>query len=125
MNKENPTILPTIELDEYEDFREVAMEAAVVTFKPDFFHSPFLDDEKRLRRVILHAIGVRRHELALTFKYTFDYDSIYDSSKSWDEQVNEANRFLSQLIAGLESVSNLVQGNISSEYSIGESLTSF
>lgn len=124
MNKENPTTLPTIELDVYDDFIEVAMEAAIVTFKPDFFYSPFLDDEKRLRRVVLHAIGVRRHGSALTFKYTFDYDCIYDSSKSWDEQVKDASQFLSQLIASLKSVSNLVQGNVSSEYSVGESLAS-
>lgn len=124
MNKEESETLPIIVLDEYEDFKQVAVDAAIVTFKPDFFHSPFLDDAKRLRRVVLHAVGVKRKGLALTFKFTFDYDRIYDSSKSWDEQVKEANQFLSQLLAGLESVSNLVQGNISSELGIGESLAS-
>jgi hypothetical protein len=122
MKGEEPTILPSIVLDDYEDFKRYAIDAALVTYKPEYFHSPFLDDEKRLRRVTFHAVGVMRHGLALTFKYTFDYDRIYDPSKSWEDQVNEANQFLAQLIEDLSSAGTLVQGNISSEHSSGESL---
>ena len=124
MKGEKPTILPSVVLENYEDFRKFALEAALVTFKPEYFHSPFLDDEKRLRRVTFHAVGVKCHGLALTFKYTFDYDSIYDPAKSWEDQVNEANQFLSQLIAGLEALGTLVQGDIISDHNIGELLTS-
>jgi hypothetical protein len=124
MKGEQPTTLPSIVLEKYEDFRRFAEEAALVTFKTEYFHSPFLDDEKRLRRVILHAVGVPRQGLALTFRYTFDYDSIYDSSKNWNDQVKEANQFLSQLLAGLEAVGNLVQGNVHTEHGVGESLAS-
>ena len=124
MNEEKPTTLPSIVLENYEDFRKFAAEAALVTFKQEYFHSPFLDDEKRLRRITLHAVGVKRNGLSLTFKYTFDYDCIYDPSLSREDQINQANQFMSQLVAGLESMGNLVQGNISSEHSIGESLAS-
>ena len=121
MNQEQPS-LPLIILENYDDFRRFAVEAALVTYKPEYFHSPFLDDEKRLRRVTLHAIGVKHQGVVLTFKYTFDFDSIYDPSKSWDDQVRETNQFLSEIIAGLEEKGNLVHGSIKTERGIGESL---
>jgi hypothetical protein len=124
MNAKATMTLPSISLNNYEDFKRFAAEAALVTYKPEYFHSPFLDDEKRLRRVTFHAVGVKRHGIVLTFKYTFDYDCLYDSSRSWDDQVTEANQFLSQILAGLKALGNLVQGTISTEQNIGESLAS-
>jgi hypothetical protein len=125
MEQERQTTLPSIVLENYDDFKRLAEEAALVTYKPEYFHSPFMDDEKRLRRIILHAVGVKRNGVALTFKYIFDYDHIYDPSKSWKDQVNEANQFLVQLISGLEGLGNLVQGSINSNHKIGELLTLF
>jgi hypothetical protein len=124
MKQKEPMIQPTIILDKYEDFKKYAADAALVTYKPEYFHSPFLDDERRLRRRILHAVGVKRQEVVLTFKFTFDYDNIYDPSLDSDNLLKKTDQFLAQLIEGLEALGNLVQGNISSERSLGESLAS-
>jgi hypothetical protein len=124
MKREETINQPTIILDKYEDFMEYAADAALVTYKPEYFHSPFLDDEKRLRRVTFHAIGVMRQGIALTFKYTFDYDCIYDPSLGWDDLASKTDKFLTKIIQGLEAAGNLVQGNIGSEKSLGESLAS-
>jgi hypothetical protein len=123
MNQEQPS-QPLIILENYDDFRRFAIEATLVTYKPEYFHSPFLEDKKRLRRVTFHAIGVKHQGVSLTFKYIFDYDSIYDHSKSWDDQVREANKFLSEILAGLETKGNIVQGTITTDQGIGESLAS-
>jgi hypothetical protein len=49
-----------------------AEKAALVTYHPEYAASPFLDDERLIRRVILHAVGVPIRGVPLTFKFVAD-----------------------------------------------------
>ncbi|MBD3405964.1 MAG: hypothetical protein GF411_07550 [Candidatus Lokiarchaeota archaeon] len=114
--------IPPIVLAEFEEFRHFARQAAIVAYKPEYFHSPFLDDTKRLRRITLNAIGVRVKGVALTFKYVLDYNTLCDPSKTWDEQVAEVDDLMSSVVNCLREESTLVRGSLDTETALGETL---
>jgi hypothetical protein len=128
MSEDRPVFIPPVvleryeELERYEDFKEYARNAALVTYDPDYFVSPFLDDRKRLRRVTLYAIGVRVKGVPLTFKYAIDIDSLQDKDKSWNEQADEIDKLISGIVASLGQEVELIRGKIESEASLGEAL---
>ena len=122
MSEARPVFIPPVVLERYEDFKEYARSAALVTYDPDYFVSPFLDDRKRLRRVTLYAIGVRVKGVPLTFKYAIDLDSLQDKDKSWNEQADEIDKLISGIVASLGEEVELIRGKIESESSLGEAL---
>ena len=122
MSKENPTSIPPVVLDDYSDFEMFAKGAVLVLYSPEYFHSPFLDDKKRLRRVTLTALGVRVNGIALTFKHVLDYNNLCDTSKDWNEQTQEIDHHITQIMARLGSEGNLIRGTVETEPSIGEAL---
>ncbi len=122
MSEDRPVFIPPVVLERYEDFKEYARSAALVTYDPDYFVSPFLDDRKRLRRVTLYAIGVRVKGVPLTFKYAIDIDSLQDKDKSWNEQADEIDKLISGIVASLGEEVELIRGKIESEASLGEAL---
>ncbi len=120
-NSQNNTGLPVI-LDRYEDFEHYAREAALVTYRPDYYKGPFLDDKKRLRRVTFTAVGVVIRDVVLNFSYTLSYEDFYDPQATWEEQAEMIEEKLSALIDTLEVECGLVRGGLSSDISIGEAL---
>ncbi len=117
----NNTSLPVV-LDRYEDFEHYAREAALVTYKPDFYKGPFLDDPQRLRRVTFTAVGVRIRDVILNFSYTISYEDFYDPNISWEEQADAIEEKLSEIIESLRIECGLVRGALASSTSIGELL---
>ncbi len=109
-----PVSVPPLLLDRFDEFMEYAKGAALVTYSPEYFRSPFLDDPKRLRRVILHAVGVRVDGLPLTFKYIVDAMS----QRGMDTSDITLQEILSRFEAGVQ----LVRGTIETEHSLGEAL---
>ncbi|MHA1577180.1 MAG: hypothetical protein ACTSU3_07450, partial [Candidatus Thorarchaeota archaeon] len=89
MNAETREFIPPVVLENYDDFKEYAMQAAIVTYRPEYYRGPFMDDRKRIRRVTLAAIGVRLRGLPLSFKLVIDYSDLCDLSKPWEEQASE------------------------------------
>lgn len=114
--------LPVI-LDRYEDFEQYAREAALVTYRPDFYKGPFLDDPQRLRRVTFTAVGVRIRDILLNFSYTVSYEDFYDPKISWDEQVDDIEERISEVIESLRIECGLVRGALTANTSIGEALS--
>ena len=84
MNAETGEFIQPVILENYDDFRKYAMQAAVVTYRPEYYRGPFMDDRKRIKRVTLAAIGVRLRDLPLSFKLVIDYTDLCDISKPWD-----------------------------------------
>ena len=109
MNNEQNVSIPPIILDSYSDFKEVVAEAAVVVYSPDYYQGPFTDEPKRLCRLTLTAIGVRRNNLPLTFKYIID-------------DVRDIDRVASEILRELEHLGNLVRGSVESSQPMGELL---
>lgn len=101
-------------LERYEDFKEFAKNAAVVTYSTEYFDSPFLDDSRRLRRLILHAVGVEKNGLPLTFKYVFEYADLMSGSTDWDEQTSEADSRMRSMLEHLQTEYNLIKGTVES-----------
>lgn len=122
MSNENPASVPPVVLDDYSDFEMFAKGAALVVYSPEYFHSPFLDDKRRLRRVTLTALGVRVNGIALTFKHVLDYNDLCDSSKDWNEQTEEIDHHITQIMARLGSEGNLIRGSVEMEPALGEAL---
>ncbi|MFW9846255.1 MAG: hypothetical protein ACFFD6_05885 [Candidatus Thorarchaeota archaeon] len=122
MSNENPAITPPVVLESYEDFEVYAKKAALVTYSPEYFHSPFLEDEKRLRRITLTALGVMMNGVSFTFKHVMNYYDICDSTKSWDIQTREIDQFLNDMLSRLEAHGNLIRGSIEMEPAVGEAL---
>ena len=122
MSTENPVITPPVVLENYEDFEVFAKKAALVTYSPEYFHSPFLDDVKRLRRMTLTALGVMMNGVSFTFKHVMNYYDICDSTKSWEEQTHEIDQFLSDMLSKLETHGNLIRGSLEMEPAVGEAL---
>jgi hypothetical protein len=112
MKNESSTLIPPVVLEDYADFKGFAKEAAVVVYSPEFFSSPFLDDQKKLRRLTLTALGVQIRGIALTFKYVFDYNELTESSAG----------SLNDVLDGLRSQGALVQGTVDIEPTFGEAL---
>ena len=123
MNAETGEFIQPVILENYDDFREYAMQAAIVTYRPEYYRGPFMDDRKRIKRVTLAAIGVRLRDLPLSFKLVIDYTDLCDLSKPWEEQASEVDRAISKIIADLESDCPLVRGHIDSKTSLGEALS--
>ena len=123
MNVETGAFIPPVILDNYEDFRNFAAQDAIVTYRPEYFRGPFLDDRKRIRRVILAAIGVKLRDIPLSFKFVIEYDDLCDLSKPWEEQASEVDLRIGELIARLEKDCSLVRGTIDTSPSLGKALT--
>lgn len=123
MNDEIGAFIPPVTLDNYDDFRNFATQAAIVTYKPEYFRGPFLDDRKRIRRVILSAIGVKLRDIPLSFKFVIEYDDLCDLSKPWEEQASEVDQRIGELIAHLKEDCTLVRGTIDTSPSLGKALT--
>lgn len=112
MNTKEPRVMAPVLLECYEDFKEFANKAAVVTYRTEYFDSPFLDDSKRLRRLILHAVGVEMDGLPVTFKYVFEYGDLMSGSTGWDEQTSEADRRMRSMLEHLQAEYNLIKGTV-------------
>lgn len=123
MSSDNSLFIPPVTLFKYEEFRQFAKDAALVVCTPEYFRSPFLDDDKRLKRVTLTAIGVNVKGLPLSFKYVLDYDDFHDPSRTWDEESADVTRLMSELVDEIGVTSTLVHGRVETEASWGELLT--
>ncbi len=122
MSHETPVIVPPVVLENYEDFETFASNAALVMYSPEYFHSPFLDDQKRLRRMTLTALGVNVNGVALTFKYILTHDDLCDPSGTWEEQTVQANQAMNDIMSKLGAQGNLVRGSLDMEPAFGEAL---
>ncbi|NHJ12053.1 MAG: hypothetical protein EAX95_00145 [Candidatus Thorarchaeota archaeon] len=118
MKQESTTPIPPVILDDYADFKGFARSAAVVVYSPEFFTSPFLNDQKRLRRLTLTALGVQVKDVTLTFKYVFDYNEL----DGYDDISTTSDDLLSEIIRGLDLGSTLVRGAVDMGLSLGEAL---
>ena len=112
MNNEQNVSLPPVRLDSYTDFRNVATEAAVVVYSPQYYQGPFTDEPKQLCRLTLTAVGVRRNGVPLTFKYVID-------------DVRDLDRIASEILTELEHLGNLVRGSVESSPPLGELLATW
>ena len=112
MNYEQNVSIPPVRLDSYADFRDVANEAAVVVYSPQYYQGPFTDEPKRLCRLTLTAVGVRRNNVPLTFKYIFD-------------DVRDIDRVAAEILKELENLGNLVRGSVESSQPMGELLATW
>ena len=109
---EQNVFIPPVQLNSLSDFRNIANEAAVIVYSPEYFQGPFLDDQKRLRRLTLTAVGVERKGLPLTFRYVLD-------------DVRDIDRVANEILSDLEASGNVVQGSVESSHSIGELLATW
>ena len=109
MNNEQNAFTPPVKLDSYSDFKGLANEAAVVVYSPEYYQGPFTDESKRLRRFTLTAVGVKRNNIVLTFKYILD-------------DVRDIDRIASEMIMDLENQGNLVRGSVETSQPLGELL---
>lgn len=112
MNNEQNAFTPPVKLDSYSDFRDLANEAAVVVYSPEYYQGPFTDEPKQLRRFTLTAVGVKRNNVVLTFKYILD-------------DVRDIDRVASEMIMDLENQGNLVRGSVETSQPMGELLASW
>ena len=109
MNNEQNVSIPPVRLDRYIDFKNIAADAAVVVYSPQYYQGPFTDEPKRLSRLILTAVGVRRNNVPLTFKYIID-------------DVRDIDRVASEILTELDNLGNLVRGSVETSQPMGELL---
>lgn len=112
MNNEQNAFTPPVKLHSYSDFKGLANEAAVVVYSPEYYQGPFTDEAKRLRRFTLTAVGVKRNNVVLTFKYIID-------------DVHDIDRVASEMIMDLENQGNLVRGSVETSRPMGELLAAW
>ncbi len=112
LSDEQNIFIPPVKLSNLSDFMEVANEAAVIVYSPEYYQSPFLDDHKRLRRLYLAAVGVERKGLPLTFRYVLD-------------DVRDIDRIAAEILKDLESRGSVVQGSIERSEALGELLATW
>ncbi len=112
MSDEQTVFIPPVQLDSLADFKEVADEAAVIVYSPEYFHGPFTDDHKMIRRVTLSAVGVLRNGLPLTFRYVLD-------------DVRDLDRIASEILVDLEKRGTVVRGLIDESRPMGELLAAW
>jgi hypothetical protein len=112
MNNEQNAFTPPVKLDSYSDFKGLANEAAIVVYSPEYYQGPFTDEPKRLRRFTLTAVGVKRNNVVLTFKYILD-------------DVRDIDRVASEMIMDLEDQGNLVRGSVETSRPMGELLATW
>ncbi|MFX1606942.1 MAG: hypothetical protein ACFFDD_13695 [Promethearchaeota archaeon] len=112
MSNEQNVFIPPVQLNNLSEFMDVAKEAAVLVYSPEFFQGPFMDDHKKLRRLTLTAVGVRRNGLPLTFRYVLD-------------DVRDIERVASEIFEDLKVYGNLVQGLVEKPTPFGELLATW
>jgi hypothetical protein len=112
VSDEQNVYIPPVELSSFSDFMNVANEAAVIVYSPEFFQGPFMDDHKKLRRLTLSAVGVRRNGLPLTFRYVLD-------------DVRDIDRVAAEILTDLRVIGNVVQGLVDRSLPLGELLATW
>lgn len=112
MSDEQTVFIPPVHLESLDAFKEVASEAAVIVYNLEYFQGPFTDDEKRIRRLTLSAVGVLRNSIPLTFRYVMD--DCRDLERSADEILHE-----------LQTIGNVVRGSVEGSRPIGELLATW
>ena len=112
MSDEQTVFIPPVQLDNLGDFKDVANEAAVIVYNPEYFRGPFTDDEKRIRRLTLSAVGVLRNGIPLTFRYVLD-------------DVQDLESVASEILQDLGRYGNVVRGSVESSRPIGELLATW
>ncbi len=121
--REKPVIIPPVVLEEYEDFKNFAKDAVLVTYDVEFFNGPFLDDKKKLRRLTLHAVGVEIENVPLTMKYVLDYNSIEIRGLNWNQKTSELDSLVRTILEDLDGKVRLVRGTVESQPDIGAALS--
>jgi hypothetical protein len=121
MSDTSPVYVPPVHLESFTEFKKIARDAAVVVFSPEYLRSPFLDDEKRLRRLTVAAIGVKRNDVPLTFKFTISHESALERYHELDPST-AMTRFAALIREEIEYFGNVVQGTVESEATFGELL---
>lgn len=101
---ERPVMVPPVVLESYDEFRNIAKSAAVITYHPEYLISPFLDDKKRLRKVTLHAIGVMMNGIPMTFKLTLNYDELPE------DLVNDVDLVMSSILSDIQHNGPIIRG---------------
>jgi len=112
MSDEQTVFIPPVQLDSLGDFKDVAGEAAVIVYTPEYFRGPFKDDDKRMRRLTLSAVGVLRNGIPLTFRYVID-------------NVLDLDRVASEILRDLQHLGSVVRGSIEGSRPIGELLATW
>lgn len=112
MSNEQNVFIPPVYLSRLSEFKDIANEAAVIVYSPEYFQGPFMDDHKRLRRLTLTAIGVERKGLPLTFRYVLD-------------DVRDIDRIASEILVELEHRGNVVHGSVERSQPLGELLATW
>ena len=112
MSDEQTVFIPPVQLDSLADFKEVADEAAVIVYSPEYFQGPFTDDNEKIRRITLSAVGVLRNGLPLTFRYVLD-------------DVRDLDRIASEILVDLEKRGTVVRGLIDESRPMGELLAAW
>lgn len=112
MNTEQNIFIPPVYLTSLSDFKDIAQEAAVIVYSPDYYLGPFMDDHKRLRRLTLTAVGVEKKGLPLTFRFVLD-------------DVRDIDRVASEILEELEMTGNVVKGTVERTHPLGELLATW
>jgi len=112
VNTEQNVFIPPVQLSSLSDFRDIAKDAAVIVYSPEYFQGPFMDDRKRLRRLTLTAVGVEKKGLPLTFRFVLD-------------DVRDIETVASEILADLEAYGNVVKGSIENSPPLGELLATW
>jgi len=112
VNTEQNVFIPPVLLNELSEFMDIAKEAAVLVYSPEFFQGPFIDEHKKLRRLTLTAVGVRRNGLPLTFRFVLD-------------DVRDIDRVASEILTDLKEYGNVVHGLVEKSTPLGELLATW
>lgn len=112
MSDEQTVFIPPVQLDSLAEFKDVAAEAAVIVYNPEYSRGPFTDDDERMRRLTLSAVGVLRNGIPLTFRYVLD-------------DVQDLERIASEILHDLEKCGTVVRGSVESPRPIGELLAAW
>ena len=112
MNNEQNMSIPPVRLESFTDFKNIARDAAVIVYSPQYYQGPFTDEPKRLCRLTLTAVGVRRNNVPLTFKYVID-------------DVRDIDKVASEMLMELENLGNLVRGSVETSQPMGDLLATW
>jgi hypothetical protein len=112
MSDEQTAYIPPVMLQNLGDFKDVANEAAVIVYNAEYYRGPFTEDEPRIRRLTLSAVGVLRNGIPLTFRYVID-------------DVRDLARVASDILRDLEHRGNVVRGSLKGTKPIGELLATW
>ena len=120
---ENKVIIPPVLLEDYEDFLDYAKNAILVTYDVEYFNGPFLDDQKKFRRLTLHALGVRLENVPFTFKFVLDYNSTEFQSSEWAQRTTDLDVLVRNILDELSKTVRLVKGTLELQPEIGVTLS--